>query len=86
MYFVFHKNFKKQYKKLPQKIKDTFKKRLSLFLRDPFDSTLNNHPLSGDRNGQWSFNVTGDWRAIYVWDNKNTVILLEINTHSNLYG
>ncbi len=48
---------------------------------------LRNHALSGDRAGQWSINVTGDWRAVYVFGEKEgVVIFIDIDTHSNLYS
>lgn len=81
-----HRNFEKQFTKLHPKLKEKFKERRNLFLQDPFYPILNNHPLGGDRQGQWSINITGDWRAIYMFDGKDAVIFIDIDTHSNLYG
>ncbi|MBI2625115.1 MAG: type II toxin-antitoxin system mRNA interferase toxin, RelE/StbE family [Candidatus Nealsonbacteria bacterium] len=80
-----HRNFEKKFVKLPLKIKERFKERRGLFLEDAFNPLLNNHPLSGDRLGQWSVNITGDWRAIYVFRDENTIVFIDIDTHSNLY-
>jgi addiction module RelE/StbE family toxin len=85
MKIILHRNFEKKFVKLLPKIQDKFKERRNLFLQNRLHPLLNNHPLSGDRKGQWSINVTGDWRAIYMWSDKNTVIFLDIDTHSNLY-
>ena len=85
MRIEFHKHFKKRYKKIPPKISSQFKERLFLFEAEPFHPLLNNHPLTGDRKGQWSINITGDWRAIYIFKDENTVVFIEIDTHSNLY-
>jgi len=81
----FHKHFKKRYKKIPSKISSQFNERLFLFERELFHPLLNNHPLGGDRKGQWSINVTSDWRAIYVFKDEDTVVFIDIDTHSNLY-
>ena len=81
----FHHYFLKRYKKIPPKIRRQFEKRLFIFEKDPFHPSLNNHPLKGNRKGQWSINITGDWRAIYVFKNKDTVVFIDIDTHSNLY-
>jgi len=81
-----HRNFDRKFAKLHPKLKERFKERRDLFLTDPFHPTLNNHPLSGDRAGQWSINVTGNWRAVYVFQDIDSVILIDIDTHSNLYG
>jgi len=82
----FHRTFKKRYKKIPTKIRRQFEERLRLFAKEPFHPILNNHPLTGDRLGQWSINVTGDWRAVYVFEDRNTIVFIDIDTHSNLYG
>ncbi len=81
----FHRSFKKHYKKIPLNIRRQFDERLRLFEQDPYHATLNNHALSGERLGQWSINVTGDWRAVYFFKDSTTVIFIDINTHSNLY-
>lgn len=81
----FHKSFKKQYKKAPTLIRRNFDERLQIFVRDTTHSILNNHPLTGERKGEWSINITGDWRAIYEYLDDNTAVFLEINTHANLY-
>jgi mRNA-degrading endonuclease RelE of RelBE toxin-antitoxin system len=39
------KNFIKSYKKLPRKIQDKFDEKFLLFIKNPFDISLNNHSL-----------------------------------------
>ena len=85
MITVFHRSFKKRYKKISSKIRNQFDKRLILFEKEPFHPVLNNHQLTGERIGQWSINVTGNWRAIYVFSGEDTVIFIDIDTHPNLY-
>ncbi|PIR87441.1 MAG: hypothetical protein COU11_00270 [Candidatus Harrisonbacteria bacterium CG10_big_fil_rev_8_21_14_0_10_49_15] len=82
----FHRTFKKRYKKIPVKVRSQFDERLLLFQKDSSHPLLSHHPLSGDRDGQWSINITGDWRALYVWLEPETVLFIDIDTHSNLYG
>ena len=81
----FKKDFRKRYKKITVKIRLQFDERFRLFMKDPYNPVLNNHPLTGDRAGQWSIDVTGDWRAIYIFKDNSTVVFIDINTHSNLY-
>jgi len=83
--FQFHTHFRKQYKKSPLLVRKNFDDRLQMFVRFPFHPLLHNHPLTGNRSGEWSINVTGDWRAIYEHLDENAVRFLEINTHGNLY-
>ncbi|MCF7845490.1 MAG: type II toxin-antitoxin system mRNA interferase toxin, RelE/StbE family [Candidatus Pacebacteria bacterium] len=85
MRIEFHRIFKKKYKKIPLKIRRQFDNRLLFFEKDRFNPLLKNHPLTGDRKGQYSINITGDWRAVYFLQDKNTVIFLDIDIHSNLY-
>lgn len=86
MRVLLNRNFEKKFLKLQPKLKEKFKERRNLFLANPFHSMLNNHPLTGDRTGQWSINITGDWRALYFFQDDSTVVFIDIDTHSNLYS
>ncbi len=79
-------SFKKKTDRLPKKIRHALADRLRLFVQEPFNPLLNNHTLAGDRQHQRSINITGDWRLIFEIYDKNTVRLIDIDTHSNLYG
>lgn len=85
MRIEFHRSFQKRYKKIALKMRRQFDGRLLLFEKEPFHPILNNHPLTGDRAGQWSINITGDWRAVYVFKERATAVFIDIDTHSNLY-
>lgn len=78
--------FRKQYKKLPIKLKQRFDDRLLLFKRDPFAALLRLHPLHGKLSGYWSINITGDVRAVYKYLGEEVAIFVLIGTHSQLYG
>lgn len=84
----YSRKFLKQLKQSPLEIKVAFRKRLELFLQDPFHPQLNNHALTGKFSGYRSINVTGDWRAIFseFEDESGKVVIFEIvGTHSQLY-
>lgn len=81
----FHRNFEKQYKKLKVIERNKFKQRIDVFIKDEFNSILNNHPLKGKYKGYRSFNVTGDIKTIYKQEIKGRVIFIAIDKHSNLY-
>ncbi len=85
MNIVFHRNFRKQYEKIPVKICRQFNERLWIFVKNPFDPILNNHPLTGDRADEWSINITGDWRAVYLRAGNDVVTFIEMGTHGALY-
>ena len=85
MIVKYHKEFLRRFKKQRLKIKEKFKDRLSLFMKDEFDPTLNNHPLRGNYEGYRSINVTGDIRAVFK-RTAQEAIFVSIDSHSNLYG
>ena len=80
------RHYDKKLGKLDVKLYKKVVERLALFLANPRDPILNNHALHGKRRHQRSINITGDWRLIYEPVNGNTVRLLDIDTHSSLYG
>ena len=81
----FHRNFDRSYRKLPATIKNQFKKRLKVFLEDPFDPVLRNHALHGEWRQFRSINVTGDFRAGYRMLGNGVAEFVHIDTHGNLY-
>lgn len=85
MIIVIQKGFEKDLKKTPLKVQEKFFDRLTLFEKDQFNPSLNNHALKGTYLGYRSINVTGDIRAIFK-KNDDTIIFVAIDSHSNLYG
>jgi len=86
MTILLHKKFKKKYKKLPRGEQNKFKEKRDLFLRDSSHPQLNNHSLHGKLSHYRSFNVTGDIRVLYEQVEEDTVIFVDIDTHSNFYS
>jgi addiction module RelE/StbE family toxin len=78
------KDFDKQYSRLNQKTKQQFMQRLDLFIANPFNPILRNHPLKGKYRHCHSINVTGDVRAVYTVKDASVVFGF-IGTHSQLY-
>ncbi len=85
MIIVFHRDFKKHYKKLPSKVKAKLEERLRIFKDEEFDPVLNNHALKGKWLGYRSINVSGDIRAIFKRE-AESALFVAIDTHSNLYS
>ncbi len=81
----FHKHFSKSFSKCSTKVKAQFKKRLKLFLENPYHPLLENHALHGEWQDFRSINVTGNYRALYHHLDDDTVEVFAIDTHSNLY-
>lgn len=86
MQIRFHRNFDKQYQKLKKSEQEKARQRLVLFLENPFNPVLNNHPLKGKYLDYRSINITGDLRAIYKMVSDNEAIFVSIDTHPHLYS
>jgi len=85
MEVVFSKSFRKEYHRLPQKLRNRVDERIILFAADPFNISLRNHELKGGLKGYRSIDITGDWRAHYHVLKKNTALFVKLGTHSELY-
>ena len=86
MQFLSRKKFDHNYNKLHKKVQEKFKDRRNLFLQDPTNKILNVHKLSGEYEGMWSFNVTGDYRTIFDKNEDGVIIFINIGTHPELFG
>lgn len=85
MKVIFSKQFLKNLYKAPLPIQEAFGERLEIFIKNPFQSCLRNHPLKGKFSLYRSMNVTGDWRAIFRFLGKDEIFFVALGTHSELY-
>jgi len=86
MRYIVSKKFKKSFNRLSKSVKYQFIARRKLFEADSSNPLLHNHALLGKFSDCRSFNVNGDVRAIFVLIDSETVHLIGIGTHSQLYG
>lgn len=85
MQIFFTERFKKNFAVLPTKIQKQFGKRIALFMDNPRNSILKTHLLKGNLAGFRAFSVTGDYRVIYKLIGHDSVKLVDIGTHSQVY-
>jgi len=78
-------HFKNKVSKLPKSIKIKLSEKIQLFMDEPKKVILNNHTLHGKYNGYRSINITGNYRMIYEELPDNSVRLIDIGTHPELY-
>ncbi|OGE31075.1 hypothetical protein A2631_05355 [Candidatus Daviesbacteria bacterium RIFCSPHIGHO2_01_FULL_44_29] len=81
-------DFLKTLKKLDAKIRKSFKKRIEIFLKDPFDPRLDNHELNREYQGYRSIDINADYRVIYEEIYKGAepiAYFFQIGTHEELY-
>lgn len=86
MIVVYHRNFKKMFKKVPIAVQEKFYSCLVVFVKNPHHITLGNHPLSGEWITCRSINITGDIRAVYKEQDGGVVQFVAIGSHSELYS
>ena len=86
MRYITHWKFDKKFGKLPKALKIKVKERWDIFLVDPHNPLLDNHPLNPPLRGSRSINITGDYRAIFKHLEKDLVIFTDIGTHHQLFG
>lgn len=88
MIIRFDPNFLDKLKKINVRISNSFKKRLEIFIKDPYYPQLNNHPLKKNYLGYRSIDITSDWRAIYSEkseDQETVAFFVDIGTHKELF-
>lgn len=87
MNIIVSKKFAKSFKKLPQKKQDKARQAIKDFLCDSSLPHLRLHVLKGRFNGIQSISAGGDLRIhLHVVIIEDECILLDIGSHSQLYG
>ena len=86
MKFIPSKRFEKNSAKLGRQLRIILAERLQLFAVEPKHPLLNNHALKGGSHHLRSINISWDYRLIYEKVGNDVVRLMDIDTHSNLYG
>jgi len=86
MLIISSKNFDKSFSKLPERIKDLFEEKIEIFKIDPYNRILRNHQLKGSLKDYRSINISGDHRLIYEQHNEDVIRLIDVGTHSQIYG
>lgn len=85
MKIFFTDRFKKRFNKLSQKVQKQFEERIGLFVENPTNPILKMHPLKGNLVGLRAFSITGDYRVIYRILDRESIKLIDIGTHAQVY-
>lgn len=83
----FTKSFKKNYAKRIQgnkNLEKRFEDRYDIFIENPTNELLKDHPLTGKMQGYRAFSITGDVRVIY-YIHEEIVYFVDIGTHNQVY-
>lgn len=82
MKIIYSSKFAREYKKLPNNIKDAAEEHEALFRKDPFDPKLKTHKLKGKLSGFLSFSIGYKYRIIFEFaKDKNTVYFHSVGDH-----
>ena len=80
--------FLRQVKKLNKKDKQTarqLEKQLKLLIKNPYDSRLKTHKLSGKLKGRFAFSIAQDMRVVFRFIGSNKILLVAIGSHNQVY-
>lgn len=86
MKILTHRTFDRAFRKLQPKLQGKLYQTLKLYAEDKTDERLYNHALTGAYFGYRSINLTGDYRIIFEEIDSETIRLVNVGTHSQLYG
>jgi addiction module RelE/StbE family toxin len=73
-------DFRKAYKKVPERVQDMVDRKDKLFRKNPFERNLQTHKLHGPLHGLWSFWITRDYRVLFEFV-KEGAIFYDVGTH-----
>lgn len=81
--------FYKQYRRVNVRVRNSIDQKIALFIKNPNDLKLKNHPLKEPYEGLRSIEITADYRAIYqeveIME-ESFAYFVELGTHEQLYG
>ena len=85
---VWDAGFKRAYRKRVKdnpRLRAKFWERLGEFLEEPFSAPLRTHKLSGKLAGQWAFSIDDNYRVLFEFIGKDSVLLIDVGTHDEVY-
>lgn len=82
MKIIYSSKFAKEYKKLPLKVKIIAEKKEKTFKKDPFDSSLKTHKLTGKLKDYYSFSIDYQYRIIFEIVKKDIIWFHSVGTHA----
>ena len=81
----FSVTFDQQFALLTAAQKRSVKDTIELFIDDPFNDSLRNHPLRGEWARYRSISTDDDLRIHYRAVNKDTTLFVAVGNHKQLY-
>ena len=82
MNILYAKSFLRGFKKLSPEVRKTASEKEDVFIDNSFEKSLKTHKLKGKLKGCYSFSVDFNYRIVFRFIDKNTVLFLLIGNHS----
>ncbi|MBI4365231.1 MAG: type II toxin-antitoxin system mRNA interferase toxin, RelE/StbE family [Deltaproteobacteria bacterium] len=77
--------FIRDFQELPKAVQRLAIQQEQIFRKDPQDRRLHTKALKGRLKGVYSFRVTRNYRVLYAWKEKRTVLFYEIGDRQYIY-
>lgn len=74
MDIVYSSKFAREYRKLPDNIKDIAEKHELIFRKNPFNPKLKTHKLKGGLKGFFSFSIGFKYRIIFEFSKDKDIV------------
>jgi len=82
MRIYYSSKFEREYKNLSLRIKRKAEKQEKIFRKNPFDSRLKTHKLSGALKDFWSFSIDQKYRIIFEFIDEKTIWFHSTGDHA----
>jgi len=79
---LYSRQFVKKFKKLPPKIKKLAIKKEKIFKQNITQPSLKTHKLSGQLSSFFAFSVNHSYRILFAIEPDQTIVFINIGTHS----
>lgn len=85
---AFESSFKRSYRRKiagNSEREKRFKQKLAVFQKNPFETSLRTHKLSGKLQELWSFSIEYDLRIVFYFADEKRAVFVDIGTHDEVY-
>lgn len=82
---IYHNNFSKSAKKLPESQRKKLARLIEILRKNPFDPLLHAKRLTKELVGFLSFRITRDWRVIFQFLAPDVIQLLRVKHRKDVY-
>ncbi len=86
MQLKYSEYFRKAVKKLPESQQKKLAELLVIFSENPFYPLLHTKRLMGKLSDTYSFRITRDYRALFVFESKDVIKLESVGHRKDIYS